>query len=124
MYLQRTMYDEALRVLLRERELSNIWDPYIEGWIGVAHALMNNAEEARQILDEFLERSKQTYVPPYCLAIIYFALGEKDQGFIWLERGYEKRDKRLTFLRLDPIFVSIGSDPRYIALMNKMGLEK
>ena len=123
-YLKKKMYDEALRVLLKERQLSAIWDPYIEAWIGVAYALMDKREEAHQILNDFLERSKQTYVPPYCPAIIYFALGEKDQGFIWLERGYEKRDKRLPFLQLDPVFESISSDPRYLALLKKMGLEK
>jgi serine/threonine-protein kinase len=123
-YLKKSMYDEALRVLLKERQLSAIWDPYIEAWIGVAYALMGKREEAHQILNDFLERSKQTYVPPYCLAIIYFALGEKEQGFIWLERGYEKRDKRLAFLQLDPVFESISSDPRYIVLLKKMGLEK
>ncbi|UCC39672.1 MAG: tetratricopeptide repeat protein [Candidatus Aminicenantes bacterium] len=123
-YLKKAMYDEALRVLLKERRLSAIWDPYIEAWIGVAYALMDKREEAHQILSDFLERSKQTYVPPYCLAIIYFALGEKEQGFIWLERGYEKRDKRLAFLQLDPVFESISSDPRYLALLKKMGLKK
>jgi len=123
-YLKKTMYDEALRALLRERRLSATWDPYVEAWIGVAYALMDKRDEAHQILNDFLERSKQTYVPPYCLAILYFALGEKDQGFIWLERGYEKRDKRLAFLQLDPVFENISSDPRYIALLKKMGLKK
>jgi len=123
-YLKKTMYDEALRVLLKERQLSAIWDPYVEAWIGVAYALMDKKEEARQILSDFLERSKQTYVPPYCLAIMYFALDEKDQGFSWLERGYEKRDKRLAFLQLDPVFEDISSDPRYIVLLKKMDLKK
>jgi len=123
-YLQKSMYEEALNALHKERQLSKTWDPYLEAWLGVAYALMEKGDEARQILNDFLERSKQAYVPPYCVAIVYFALGEKDQGFIWLEKGYEKRDKRLTLLQSDPIFVDISTDPRYIALLNKMGLKK
>ncbi|NIM90718.1 MAG: protein kinase [Candidatus Aminicenantes bacterium] len=123
-YLQKSMFEEALTALQKERQLSKTWDPYVEAWVGVAYALMKRRDEARPILNDFLERAKETYIPSYCVAIIYFALGEKDKGFVWLEKGYEKRDKRLSFLQSDPIFTEISTDPRYIALLKKMGLKK
>ena len=44
---------------------------------------MGKINEARQVLDYWIKRSKQEYVSSYNLARFYFALGENDQGFIW-----------------------------------------
>jgi hypothetical protein len=60
---------------------------------------------------------------PFSIAAIYTALGDKDQAFAWLERGYETRFIVMPSLRVTPTFKSLRDDPRFDLLMQKMNLE-
>lgn len=51
-------------------------------------------------------------------------LGDVDQSLKWLEEAYEGRDFRHSFVKVDPFFDNARSDPRFKALLNKIGLEK
>ena len=67
------------------------------------------------------EQSTKGYVAPSNFAKVYIGLGDKDQAFAWLEKGYQQRDFWLTFLRGDPIFDSLRSDPRFQDLLHRIG---
>jgi len=54
---------------------------------------------------------------------VHFALGENDQGFKWLERSYEERVPGMKRLKIDQEYDSVGSDPRFKALLKKMNFE-
>ena len=56
------------------------------------------------------------------IARIYAGLGDKEQAFKWLEKGYEERTDQLTRLKVDPTFDGLRSDPRLIDLMRRVGL--
>jgi hypothetical protein len=56
------------------------------------------------------------------LGSTYAALGEKDQAFEWYERAFRERDALLVFLKVDPMFYGVRSDPRFTALMKRVGL--
>jgi len=58
------------------------------------------------------------------VAILYFVLGEDDLGFQWLDKAYEEYDSRMRLLKIDPVFDRVRSDPRFEAIMKKMGLER
>jgi len=46
----------------------------------------------------------------------------KDEGFEWTERAFTQKDHNLELMKnLEP-FDEIRSDPRYIALIRKIGL--
>jgi hypothetical protein len=66
--------------------------------------------------------AKQRYIPPYFVAFLYARLGDKDQAFEWLEKGYEDRGPFLSALRVDPAFDNLRSDPRYADLLRRVGL--
>jgi hypothetical protein len=57
------------------------------------------------------------------IAKVYAALGESDQAFQWLEKAYEGH-RLLLWLKVDPEYDPLRSDPRFSALLRKMGLEK
>ncbi|BAX81436.1 hypothetical protein ALGA_3136 [Labilibaculum antarcticum] len=61
---------------------------------------------------------------PYFIAELYAKLGQKQKALDWLERAFEARIG-LIFIRLknDRNLENIHSEPRYKALLNKMGLE-
>lgn len=56
-----------------------------------ACAVSGNNAEARRVLDRLDGLSKERYVPPGSVAVIYAALGEKDQAFEWLDKAYADR---------------------------------
>ena len=61
---------------------------------------------------------------PANLAYIYAPLGEKDLAIAALEKGYEQRSPFMLWLNVDPLFDSLRDDPRFKALLKKVGFEK
>jgi serine/threonine-protein kinase len=125
-YFRRLMYEEAMTELSRARNLSEDWDVAAESATAGAYAVMGQRDKAEELLDRLLERSKQIYIPSCFLALIHFFLGETDRAFEWFDRAYEERDHWLCFLKADPVFdmLGISADPRYLALLRKIGLDK
>ena len=63
------------------------------------------------------------YVSPDQMAMIYASLGEKEQAFAWLDKAIEARSGMGTVL-ISAAYDPIRADPRFTALLKKMGLEK
>ena len=61
------------------------------------------------------------YLAPYHFAIVYAGLGETDVVFEYLEKGYEERSPWMTWLKVEPKFDSLRSDPRYTRLLRRVG---
>src|SRR5215471_127192 len=89
-------------------------------WLGVAYAAAGYRDEARKVLRQLEELSKQRYVTPYGRAQIYAALGETDETFKWLETAYQQRANWMVLLKVDPCFDNLRSDPRFQDLMRRM----
>ena len=49
--------------------------------------------------------------------------GEIDHAFKYLEKDYEKRDINFSLIKTITSWHCLGTDPRFIALLKKMGLE-
>jgi TolB-like protein/Tfp pilus assembly protein PilF len=89
-----------------------------------AYARAGNAIKAREILADL----KTKNIQPALLAGIYIDLGESDRAFEWLDRAYEEHDWFLIiYISLprgfDTKLDSLREDPRFQALVKKMGLE-
>jgi tetratricopeptide (TPR) repeat protein len=90
--------------------------------LGYAYGRAGRMEEARKVLVEMEELSKQRYVPPQEFAIIHIGLGDNDSAFMWLEKAYQERFPTLAYLAVDPIFSGLHSDARYAALVERLKL--
>jgi TolB-like protein/Tfp pilus assembly protein PilF/pimeloyl-ACP methyl ester carboxylesterase/predicted Ser/Thr protein kinase len=121
-YLQKAMYEEAMAELETAKELSGKIGPQ-DTMIAVVQALTGNPEETRRFLQKQLERWGKEYFTPIAIAILYFVLGEIDEGFKWVEKAYEEHDHYLPQIRVGPLFDGIRSDPRYLAILKKINLE-
>jgi len=62
------------------------------------------------------------YISPAHLAIFYTALGDSRQAFAMLEKSFAERSPSLQFVKVDPAFDSLRSDPRFQDLLRRMGL--
>ena len=92
-------------------------------WLGQGYAAAQQQAEARKTLAELKERSQQTYVQPIAIALIHTFLGEKDAAFEWLQKAYEDRSTALVYLKVDPAWDSLRSDPRFTDLQSRTGLK-
>ena len=77
--------------------------------------------EAQAALDALLKRSKERFVPPYHIAMVYNGLGDRDQALAWLERGFEQRDPKMAFLKVEPKWNNLRDDPRFRDLLRRVG---
>ncbi|HSQ24162.1 MAG TPA: hypothetical protein VLN44_07125, partial [Pyrinomonadaceae bacterium] len=73
------------------------------------------------VLDELKRTSEQEYLPAPSIALIYAGLGEKDQALAWLDKGYTERAFQMQWIKMEPRWDSLRSDPRFQELMRRMG---
>ena len=95
---------------------------FLRGVLGAVYAMANETEAARGVLDDLIERSKRMYVGPTMISWIYAHLAERDRAFEWLEKAYDQRDCTLGFGLRAPMYDVIRDDPRFGALLTKLGL--
>jgi TolB-like protein/DNA-binding winged helix-turn-helix (wHTH) protein/cytochrome c-type biogenesis protein CcmH/NrfG len=84
---------------------------------GYALAKTGRTREARDVLKTLEAVSRERYVPPFAMALVYAGLGERAAVFEWLDRAYEARDVHLVFLPVDPNWDPYRADPRFVALL-------
>jgi serine/threonine protein kinase len=122
-YTQKEMFEEAIGEFLRAKALFGE-TPLIDTAIGHAYAAWGKTEELSRSLEALEKMSTRIYVPSYFRAGIYADRGDIDQAFLLLEKCYEERDMWFSFLKVDPIWNKLRSDPRFKTLLKKIGLEK
>jgi len=120
-YKEKRMYQDALTELEKARDLLK-GSAEVLSLIGYTYAVSGRRLEAQNVLAELHRLSKQRYVSPYHMAMVYAGLGERDTTFIWLEKAYGDREGRLTILKFAPEFDRLRSDPRYEDLLRRVGL--
>jgi serine/threonine protein kinase/tetratricopeptide (TPR) repeat protein len=76
----------------------------------------------KKIIELKLQLAKRRYVDPYEIGCLYAEPGDKDQAFAWLEKAYSEKSDGLGYIKLNSELDSLRSDPRYVALLKKMGL--
>ena len=87
-------------------------------------ALAEAARGDRAAADEALRMmiAEQAEENPWRIAVVYAFRREPDKMFEWLDRAYTLRDPRMLNLRSQEFFEPYNSDPRFIALCQKVGL--
>ena len=74
------------------------------------------------LIELLKNKSQREYVSPNEIALAYALMGERDQTFEWLEKGYAQRSGRMEYLKVEETLEPFHSDPRYISLLRRMGL--
>jgi len=111
-------YTEAARQIKQIPESSI--GPIQKFALARALAFSGKREEALSILEKVLTDPKFIEISETRVAKVYIALGDYDQAFTWLERGFENRDSDLVYLAVENTYDRIHNDPRYHELLMKM----
>jgi len=87
-----------------------------------ALALSGHRAEANAELDRVLAQSREHYISPYEIAMIYASLADTNNAFLWLGRAMEDRSALVNFLAQEPTFDALHADPRFAALVQQLGI--
>ncbi|HET6342367.1 MAG TPA: hypothetical protein VFG78_09325, partial [Gemmatimonadota bacterium] len=113
--------EEAVASLRRSAELSR--SNTFQAYLAYGLAATGHEEESREALKRIAHADGGDYVRSECLAAVYGALGEPDHAFRHLDRAYAERSAGLIYLHLDPMYDSLREDPRFQAMVERIGLK-
>jgi TolB-like protein/DNA-binding winged helix-turn-helix (wHTH) protein/Flp pilus assembly protein TadD len=119
---QQRHYEQALAAYKSGSKLFGSDSAYVEALQGSALALAGASEPARQMAKQLEDLSAHSYVSGVDLAIIYCALGDRDNAIRWLDRAQRNGDRGMGLLGVDPIFDGCRSDLRFQDLLKQLRL--
>jgi TolB-like protein/tetratricopeptide (TPR) repeat protein len=120
-YAQKRMFRESIATLERVPRSSSA-DVMIRAPLGYAYAKLGKKRDAELLLKELRAESQGKYVSAYFVSWVCIGLGRNDEAMQWLEQAYRQGDYQLTWLGVDPIFDPLRPDPRFAALIHRLGL--
>jgi len=120
-YAQKAMFKEAIDDLTKAQNLSGNW-PAVIAELSCAYALAGQKSKAQAMLNELTKRAQREYIDPYMIALIHTTLGDHDAAFEWLGKAYEGRSPWMGWLKAEPKFDPLRSDPRFKTLLHQLNL--
>jgi Flp pilus assembly protein TadD len=117
----RGMMEEAIGSLRHAAALTPE-STVIQGELAHALGKTGKVEEARAILEGFLDRARTQYVSPFDLARAYEGLGLRDDAIEAMSRACDQRSPLLVFAGADPIFNCFRGDARFPPILRRMNL--
>jgi tetratricopeptide (TPR) repeat protein len=121
-YLAKRQYPEAITQFQKGTELGGRARRSL-AYLGFALAASGKRDEALVILKELQGKYQKHEALAQDVAAVYVGLGEKEQAFAWLEKGFQDHSGQLGRIRWEPPWDSLRSDPRYGELLKRMGLK-
>ena len=122
-YVQQERFDKAIPTYRRAAELSDGLAEVLGG-LGHAYAVAGREKEAREVLDRMYRLAERWHVPPVQIAFVHVGLGEKQKSLDLLDLAYEQRSWELVFLQVEPWLDDLRTEPRFIALVERMNFPK
>ncbi|MBL8749456.1 MAG: protein kinase [Planctomycetes bacterium] len=114
-------YEESLRYakafLERDRQRPDAYA--MLGWV---LGKMGRIDEARQVLAQLDRMPAGVYVRGEVRAWLCAGMGDKDAAFRHLDQILAERSPGVVYIKLDPLFDSLRDDPRYLALLQRIGV--
>jgi serine/threonine protein kinase len=92
------------------------------GVLGYALGRAGNRDRALSLLQELTTRASEGYLPAMWIALIHLGLGDLSGLFTWLDRAFDERDGSLVLITAAVEFDPLRHDPRFKALLGRMGL--
>lgn len=120
MYEQKAQYRQAIAEFEKAGGLEKGSANTISS-LGHVYALAGDRKSAQKALEKLKSSTGSGTLAPYELAVVYAALGEKDQAFESLDRARQERSTLLTYLKMDPRFDDLRPDKRFQELTQAVG---
>lgn len=119
-YVQKGLFADALADVEGWRHgQGTAW-----GWGALAYIYGRSGQRAKaKFALEQLERvSRSQMVDPLSFSVAYIGIGDKEKAIAWLQKAYQWHSSSLTALKVDPTYDPLRNDPRFQALVRRIGL--
>ena len=122
-YMLNQRYDEAISELKRAVNLSN-GRKIIIAALGRAYVISGRKKDAINILNDLLSQQNEDPEAYFAAAILNASLGNKDEAIASLYKSYKEHFGLNVYLNVEPLLDPLRSEPKFIDLLKKMGLDK
>jgi serine/threonine protein kinase/tetratricopeptide (TPR) repeat protein len=117
-FADKGMYPDAIAQYQKFISMSGA-STSVQAYLGYAYAMAGKRNEALDLLNKL--KTTTEYVAQAELAILYAGLGNKDEAFAALERAYAAHDPEVQYLKVEPHYDPLRSDPRFKDLLVRAG---
>ncbi len=97
--------------------------PQVLGLLGRMYGRVGRKADAQKVLDQFLARAKQQYVPARSIADVYDGLGDFEQANVWMNKAIADRESSLVHFKVMADDIT-RANPHYPEWLKKIGLDK
>ncbi len=119
-FAQNGMFKEAVGE--RQKVLTLSGNPDLAASIGEDFNASGYPGVLKSWLEGLKEIAKRGYVSSYNMALIYARLGDRNQALASLEQAYHDRDSNLTYVKVEPAFDDVRSDPRFQKIVQQLAM--
>jgi len=98
--------------------------PFVTAILAYAQAKSGDRAGAMAAIGELKKISPGGHVAPHALALLYLGLGDHARALDYLEQAYVANSQQLVWLKVDPMYDPLRSEPRFVALMQRMNFLK
>jgi serine/threonine-protein kinase len=122
-YAQKGTCDSATAYLEKSLE-SSAHDSWIEINCAQMYGMCGRYQKARELLNHYLQVQKRRTIESYNVASTYAILRDSIDAYAWLERAFQDRSQSLNGLKIDIAWDTQRSNPRYLDMLRRIGLDR
>jgi adenylate cyclase len=123
LYVQKSMFKDAIKEIQALATITEAKDPGVLSEVGVILALSGMKEEAEKILHELESLATKRFVATDQIAVVYLMLGKTEKAFEFFSKAIDELCSGVIYdLKENPIFDPFKQDPRFVALLQRIGL--
>jgi eukaryotic-like serine/threonine-protein kinase len=120
--LQTGRAREAIPKFERAKALGG--PPFVTACLAYAYGKSGDRARALAAVTELERISPRGRVAPFNLALVYLGLGDRTRTLDYLEQAYAANSEFLVWLKIDRIYDPLRSEPRFVALMQRLNFER
>jgi serine/threonine-protein kinase len=118
--LEAGRYREAIPPLARAAAMDA--PPFVTAYLAFARGSAGDRAGALAELQQLRQMAGGAPVLPFNLALVHLGLGERERAIELLEQALAADSQMLGWLGQDAIFDSLRTEPRFIALLERLNL--
>ena len=119
--IQAGKVEDAIPHLQKAKAMGS--PPFVSAFLAYAYGASGDHARARAELEDLKKLSPRGSVTPFNLALVALGQGDHGRAVSYLEQAYASDSEWLGWLGRDRMFDPLRSDPRFAALMKKLGFE-
>ncbi|HET7748163.1 MAG TPA: tetratricopeptide repeat protein, partial [Terriglobales bacterium] len=119
-YQDKRMYPEAIAEYKQALQFGGL-PGEVRGLLGYAYATLGNRNEAEKMIVELKALWPSHSHAALDLAVVFSGLGDKENALYWLEKAQEAHVSDLILIGRDSRFAALRADPRFQALVQRVG---